>query len=350
MAWQTSLQEPRSILTASLALEGATSFALKVCGLTKDKVLIVNLPGHPNAVRQSSFGAAIPVRPLQLGPATSAPSSLEATVESLQLVARCCDGEDLARLAQGNRRFWRQLSDQEVLDRAALVCPGASAGWLRRAGLCEWRDATLGSAGWTFALHQAHGRSCVHDCVAVSTPGGALALVHLAADFTVLKEEALCTSGRCLDFTLCWGPHGEYVAFTAVTESQNTALVITPTKSMRRPPLVIPLIPFLTPYYLCPSPCGTRLAFLGSVKNQQVLMVADLSPLLISLPQAVARVKCLGSAAPLYFDWAPHAPELLAVCHEKKLVRLVAELPVGQRPSLREPTEAGDSGQRIERC
>ncbi|CAK9075303.1 Protein TOM71 (71 kDa mitochondrial outer membrane protein) [Durusdinium trenchii] len=129
-------------------------------------------------------------RPLQLGPATSAPSSSEATVESLQLVARCCDGEDLARLAQGNRRFWRQLSDQEVLDRAALVCPGASAGWLRR-------DATLGSAGWTFALHQAHGRSCVHDCVAVSTPGGALALVHLAADFTVLKEEALCTSGRC---------------------------------------------------------------------------------------------------------------------------------------------------------
>ncbi|CAK9008367.1 unnamed protein product [Durusdinium trenchii] len=75
----------------------------------------------------------------------------------------------------------------------------------------------------------------------------------------------------------------------------------------------------------CPSPCGTRLAFLGSVKNQQV-------------------------------------PELLAVCHEKKLaaaqgqteggmfkVRLVAELPVGQRPSLREPTEAKAALQQKQR-
>ena len=28
---------------------------------------------------------------------------------------------------------------------------------------------------------------------------------------------------RGLDWTLCWGPHAEYVAFTAVNESQNTA-------------------------------------------------------------------------------------------------------------------------------
>jgi len=141
---------------------------------------------------------------------------------------------------------------------------------------------------------------------------------------------------HCLDWTLCWGPHGEYVAFTAVNDSQHTALVVTPTQA-HRPPLVIPLIPFLTPYYLCPSPCGTRLALLGSVKGQQVLLMADLAPLLISAPKATARLKCLGTAAPLYFDWAPHAPELLAVCHEKKLVRVVAEVASDAAPVLREP-------------
>ncbi|CAK9008362.1 unnamed protein product [Durusdinium trenchii] len=50
MAWQTSLQEPRSILSRG------------VCGLTKDKVLIVNLPGHPNAVRQC-LAVLLPVLP-----------------------------------------------------------------------------------------------------------------------------------------------------------------------------------------------------------------------------------------------------------------------------------------------
>eukprot|EP00434_Breviolum_minutum_P011274 symbB.v1.2.009945.t1/scaffold642.1/size177528/8 len=72
--------------------------------------------------------------------------------------------------------------------------------------------------------------------------------------------------------------------------------------------------------------------------------MADLAPLLISAPKATARLKCLGTAAPLYFDWSPHAPELLAVCHEKKLVRVVAEVASDAAPVLREPaTDAGDT-------
>ena len=50
MAWQTSLLEPRSILSRG------------VCGLTREQVLIVNLPGHPNAVRQC-LTVLLPVLP-----------------------------------------------------------------------------------------------------------------------------------------------------------------------------------------------------------------------------------------------------------------------------------------------
>jgi len=50
MAWQTSLLEPRSVLSRG------------VCGVTKEQVLIVNLPGHPNAVRQC-LSVLLPVLP-----------------------------------------------------------------------------------------------------------------------------------------------------------------------------------------------------------------------------------------------------------------------------------------------
>lgn len=50
MAWQTSFQEPRSVLSRG------------ICGITKEKVLVVNLPGHPNAVRQC-LSVLLPVLP-----------------------------------------------------------------------------------------------------------------------------------------------------------------------------------------------------------------------------------------------------------------------------------------------
>lgn len=50
MAWQTSFQEPHSILSRG------------VCGITNDEVLIVNLPGNPGAVKQC-LSVLLPVLP-----------------------------------------------------------------------------------------------------------------------------------------------------------------------------------------------------------------------------------------------------------------------------------------------
>jgi len=50
MAWQTSFREPHSILSRG------------VCGVTASGVLVVNLPGHPAAVRQC-LGVLMPVLP-----------------------------------------------------------------------------------------------------------------------------------------------------------------------------------------------------------------------------------------------------------------------------------------------
>ncbi|CAJ1435497.1 unnamed protein product [Effrenium voratum] len=133
---------------------------------------------------------------------TAPPSSLEATADLLALVARCCEAKELARLGKGNRRFWHQLcKDEELLRLAAALCPQGSSAWLRRDGL---------SPGWTFAVHQAHARCSVRNMVAVCHHDG-LALVPPDGGETVW----LPTPAHCLDFTLCWGPHGEYLACRA---------------------------------------------------------------------------------------------------------------------------------------
>lgn len=307
-----ALREPSDAVRAALHLLFLAGSSVEA---DVQKILAAAEPRVPRAL-------------VPLAPASAPASSLEVTMDLLQLVARCCDGEDLTRLGQTGRRFFQQLDlSVEVLKRATLACPAHSKAWIRT-------DDVLGSPGWAYALHQAHRRNGVHDCVAVCKRSGGVSLVPAGGG----AERPLPKADHCLDWTLCWGPHAEYLAFTAVNESQNTALVVIPTRG-HRPPLVIPLIPFLTPYYLCPSPCGTRLAVLGSVKRQQVLLIADLSPLLLSCPKATARLSCLGTAAPLYFDWAPHAPELLAVCHEKKLVKLETKVS-DQAPTLKEPPEA----------
>ncbi|CAK0881308.1 unnamed protein product [Prorocentrum cordatum] len=53
MAWQTSLVEPHSVLSRG------------VCGVTDTEVLVVNLPGHPSAVRQC-LSVLLPVLPRAL--------------------------------------------------------------------------------------------------------------------------------------------------------------------------------------------------------------------------------------------------------------------------------------------
>jgi len=53
MAWQTSFQEPHSILSRG------------VCGVTETGVLVVNLPGHPAAVKQC-LSVLLPVLPRAL--------------------------------------------------------------------------------------------------------------------------------------------------------------------------------------------------------------------------------------------------------------------------------------------
>eukprot|EP00931_Biecheleriopsis_adriatica_P044842 TRINITY_DN25701_c0_g1_i1.p2 TRINITY_DN25701_c0_g1~~TRINITY_DN25701_c0_g1_i1.p2 ORF type:complete len:312 (+),score=54.82 TRINITY_DN25701_c0_g1_i1:48-983(+) len=50
MAWQTSFQEPHSILSRG------------ICGVTRNEVLVINLPGHPGAVKQC-LSVLLPVLP-----------------------------------------------------------------------------------------------------------------------------------------------------------------------------------------------------------------------------------------------------------------------------------------------
>lgn len=248
---------------------------------------------------------------------SSAPASdLESTVDLPDLVADCCNGEELVQLSQTSRRLRKQLfSEEALLCRASQLCHSRS--WLRR-------DAAFGqSAGWAYAIHLAHARSSIRDRLAVCRTDGKVALV----DPETGDQQLLPVPGHGVDFTLCWGPRSEFLAFTAVNKASGAALIVIPTLQ-RSQPLVIPLIPFLTPYYLSPSPCGTRIALLGSVRGQQALLVADVAQLLVSCrgEAPVARLCCLGTAAPLYFDWAPHGPELVLACNENKLARIRADV------------------------
>ncbi|CAE7528459.1 unnamed protein product [Symbiodinium sp. CCMP2456] len=248
---------------------------------------------------------------------SSAPASdLESTVDLPDLVADCCNGEELVQLSQTSRRLRKQLfSEEALLCRASQLCHSRS--WLRR-------DAAFGqSAGWAYAIHLAHARSSIRDRLAVCRTDGKVALV----DPETGDQQLLPVPGHGVDFTLCWGPRSEFVAFTAMNKASGAALIVIPTLQ-RSQPLVIPLIPFLTPYYLSPSPCGTRIALLGSVRGQQALLVADVAQLLVSCrgEAPVARLCCLGTAAPLYFDWAPHGPELVLACNENKLARIRADV------------------------
>jgi len=253
-------------------------------------------------------------------------SDLELTADIPDLVARCCGGEELAQLARTSIRLRKQVSSEEaLLSRTTELCPGRQ--WVRQ-------DAAFGqSAGWAYAIHLAHERSSVRDRVAVCRTDGRAALVDPATG----DEKILHVPGLCVDFTLCWGPHAEFVAFTAMNQASGSALVVVPTTEKGQP-LVIPLITCLTPYYLSPSPCGTRIALLGTIRGQQALLIADVSQLLVSCrgEAPVARLCCLGTAAPLYFDWAPHGPELLISCSERKLARVRADV-LNERAEPLEP-------------
>ncbi|CAE8741610.1 unnamed protein product [Polarella glacialis] len=265
---------------------------------------------------------------------SSAPAcALEAAPEVPALLSAYCGAEELARLACCSRRVAAEMATEAAFSaRAAQLCPGGHAAWLRLdllgAGPGSGGVFASGS-GWLYAARREAARAGVQNRIAVCQVDGRVGLyepVPGGGSVTQICIPAL----QCLPFSLCWGPGSEFLAFTALSPSFSgyTALVLAPVTSSGLSPVVVPLRKGLAPYYLSPSPCGTRVALLGALAQRQVLFVADASQVSSTNGEQASPVslRSLGTAAPLYFDWAPHGPELLLACYGRELVRVRADV------------------------
>ncbi|CAK0844644.1 unnamed protein product [Prorocentrum cordatum] len=247
----------------------------------------------------------------------------EVVQEVPELVVRCCDGHGLGRLGGCSRRLRGVVCRSQLLRRrAAELCPEGSPGWLRT-DLLPLVPGLGDGAGWLYAARRAAAGAAVRDLLAIAGQdqsvrtcepipgGGAARLVRVPAS--------------CLPFTLCWGPQGEYLAFTALRLSTaRPALVLAPAPGRGGEPIITPLIGGMLPYYICPSPCGTRVALLGKFGGRQALLIADASQVVAPDRELAPPVSlsALGTAAPLYFDWAPHRPDLLLACAGRHVVQV----------------------------
>jgi len=246
--------------------------------------------------------------------------SLELAPELPSLVVRFLDGAALVRLGRGARRFWVTLATEEaLLACAAQCCPGGSERWLRKDLL---RAGT--GAGWLYAARAL--AACPES--ASAAPNGRLAICDRGGQVFVCqpvegggRRAPLWAPPHCLPFSLCWGPSGEYLAYTSVSEARLAALVVAPMPWVGTDAIVTPLQ--MAPYYLAPSPCGTRIAVLGALRTRQVLCIVDTAQATMPCTERAPPMSLhlLVSAAPLYFDWAPHAPELLLALHGRRLCR-----------------------------
>ena len=259
------------------------------------------------------------------GPAS--PSQLDSAVELPSMLKRYLDAEGLVHLGRCARRLRAEVTEEDFRACAARSCPSNSRAWLREDTLRV--EGWPSGAGWLCAARQSAARGAARNRLAVCTADCDIVVCEPVQNGGEARRVAY--PGHGLPFSMCWGPRGEYIAFTAVISSSTTALVVAApphgSAGGTPEPLVTALQPGLVPYYLCPSPCGTRLALLGTLGRQQALLLADVSQVTAPEQELAPPVslRILGAAAPLYFDWAPGQPDLVLLAEGSKIQRITAE-------------------------
>lgn len=272
------------------------------------------------AEADTSSNASAVVRPLVLRAPQASAAALEEE-EVLMEVSRCCDGHALAHLGRCNLNLHAQVATEDAfLRQAAALCPQRSEHWLRR----DLLDASGSGHGWLYAERRLAAVSAARNRLAICGSNGRVRVCDPDGE----KAFVLPVPPECLPYSLCWSPGGEYVAYTATCDHPRPALVFAGCQPGGPMPIMVPLLPGLEPYFLAPSPCGTRVALLGSLGRRQALIVADTAQLLHPCRERAPPVTllALGTAAPLYLDWAPDRPELLLFCEEQRLARIRADV------------------------
>uniref|UniRef100_A0A7S4SWA4 Uncharacterized protein n=1 Tax=Alexandrium monilatum TaxID=311494 RepID=A0A7S4SWA4_9DINO len=264
--------------------------------------------------------AASPSAPRRLR-APQAPAAALEEEEVLVEVSRCCDGYALAHLARCNLNLHAQVATEEAFaERAVALCPQGSERWLRR----DLLDGSGGGHGWLYAGRWDASVASSQGRLAICGTDGRVRILSPATG----GAHTLPVPPRCLPYSLCWSRMGDYVAFTAVRDESRAALVLASCRVGGPAPVATPLPPGLSPYFLAPSPCGTRVALLGALNRRQALIIADVAQVTHPSRERAPPVTLLplGSAAPLYLDWAPHGPELVVFFDGRRLARVRADV------------------------
>eukprot|EP00927_Polykrikos_kofoidii_P048048 TRINITY_DN42283_c0_g1_i1.p1 TRINITY_DN42283_c0_g1~~TRINITY_DN42283_c0_g1_i1.p1 ORF type:complete len:775 (+),score=90.65 TRINITY_DN42283_c0_g1_i1:93-2417(+) len=267
-------------------------------------------------------------------------SDLEAT-RALDEILTWCGVRELACLGRCARRFCVSAPTFDAfMQRAVAFSPCRSAAWLRTELLAppEYHASggmCLGLApGWLAAAQEFRALSGVSRTrLAVCSMRG---IVHvgdyLNGSFNVV-DIPMPPGLHCLSFTLCISSKGRYVVWIAarIGDTDVFFIVFVPVTFESgkgegfAQPIVLPLPDGIKPYFLYPSPCGSRVALLTGLRGRQALIEVDalqaISPPVCRDAFLPPTFRLICFAAPLYFDWAPDAPELVAILHAREVVR-----------------------------
>lgn len=183
--------------------------------------------------------------------------ALDGVEDLLKEVIGYVDGVALLEFALSNRLAWTDTATPEAIhERATWLCPGRSARWLRM-DILQHRPWRL-SERWLHESRRLANAMATRNSLAVC---GADGCVRLHEPFPSGKCEHIDVAAGCIPYTLCWSPGGEYLAYVCSRGARGrplAALVLVPNPTSGRQPMVVPLNFGLVPYYLFPSPCGTR--------------------------------------------------------------------------------------------